>query len=279
MDEILKNFSTELSLKGYSNNTISTYLYTIRELLSFLNMEPAAIKSEDLKRYLVHLKNEKQNDNRSIAKKLNAIKTFLKLYNSELVKEMVLPKIGTKLPIFLTIEETKKLLENASSARDKCIIQLLYASGMRVSELANLNKGDIEKNNIKVRHGKGAKDRVVFVDNSTLELINNYIGTRNGSEEAIFVNKENKRLTPRSIQRIVKEAAAKAEIKKKVTPHVLRHSFATHLLENDADILVIKELLGHSSLSTTQIYTHLTDKHKESVYKKAHPLAKNNEKK
>ena len=183
-----------------------------------------------------------------------------------------LPKLTKDLPVFLNYGEMKRLIEAADSLRDRLIVQMLYASGLRVSELVSLNVDSIEDNRIKVIQGKGGKDRITYIDQSTLELLNKYISSRKIENNALFLNKYGKRINMRSIERLINKLANKADINKKVTPHTLRHSFATHMLQNKANIVVIKDLLGHSNLSTTQIYTNLTDEYKENIYKNSHPL-------
>lgn len=271
--DYFENFRTEINIRGYSKNTLKNYIYTINSFFSFTNKTPAEITETDIKNYLIHLKQGKNAENTTIHRHLNAIKNFFKTNKNNVADNIKLPKTSKKLPRFLTIEETQKLLSSTENPRNRAIIQLLYACGIRVSELINLDKGNIENSNIKIIDGKGAKDRVVYIDEGTRKRINTYLKTRTDNNEALFINTKKERLTQRSVQRIVKHHAEKSRIKKDVTPHTLRHSFATHLLQNDADIMIIKELLGHANLSTTQIYIHVTDKRKESIYKKAHPLS------
>jgi len=161
--------------------------------------------------------------------------------------------------------------------RDKAILELLFSTGLRVSELCALNADiDLKKDEMSVR-GKGDKNRVVFLSDSAKEAIKKYLSARKDMGEALFVSvgknttdKESKRLTPRSIERIVKHYAITAGITKKVTPHIIRHSFATDLLQNGADLRSVQMMLGHSNISTTQIYTHLTDRHLREIHKKFH---------
>ncbi len=274
--DYVENFKAEINLRGYSKNTLKNYTYTIEKFLDFINKDPKEIEESDIKRYLIHIQQGNNATNRTIHRHLNAIKTFFKINKSRVAEEIKLPKTSKRLPKFLTIEDIERLLGSIKNKRDKAIIQILYACGIRISELVNLNREDIEGNNINILNGKGAKDRVVYIDEGTLQKTKTYLKTRKDDNPALFTNNKKERLTQRSIQRLVKQYAIDAGIKKEVTPHKLRHSFATHLLQNDADIMVIKELLGHSNLSTTQIYMHVTSKRKESVYNKAHPLASKN---
>ncbi|MEA1993375.1 MAG: tyrosine-type recombinase/integrase, partial [Euryarchaeota archaeon] len=190
----------------------------------------------------------------------------------KIAEEIDLPKVSKTLPVFLNHGEIRALLNAADNTRDKLIMQMLYAAGLRVSELHKLNIDNIEGMKIYVRLGKGAKDRVVFIDKNTKKLLKRYLKERKNDKKAVILNKNGKRMSQRSMQYIVKKYAKKAQIKKNITPHTLRHTFATHLLQNGADVVVIKDLLGHSDLSTTQIYTHVTNKYKEDTYKNTHPL-------
>ncbi|MBW6462187.1 MAG: tyrosine-type recombinase/integrase [DPANN group archaeon] len=268
-----ENFKTEIKLRGYSHNTLESYVYTIDNFLKFTKKSPQDITETDIKNYLVYLQQGKNATNTTIHRHLNAIKSFFRITKNIVADNIKLPKVSQKLPGFLTIEETQKLLTSIENLRDRAIIQLLYACGMRVSELVDMNRENIEGNNIKIIDGKGSKDRIVYADEGTLKKIKNYLRTRNDNNPAIFINLKKERLTQRSIQRIVKYYSEQCGITKTVTPHTLRHSFATHLLQNDADIMIIKELLGHSNLATTQIYMHVTNKRKENIYTKAHPLS------
>ncbi|NOQ37246.1 tyrosine-type recombinase/integrase [archaeon] len=272
-EEYIDRFRTEINLKGYSKNTLDSYIYTIQRFMKFTKKTPEETTEEDIKRYLVYLQQGTGATGTTIHRHLNAIRSFLRINNSSAAENIDLPKIAKKLPEFLSVEETKKLLSSIENLRDRSIIQLLYACGIRVSELVNLNRENIEENAIKIIRGKGSKDRIVYADKGTLKRIKAYLKTRSDTEKALFVNTKKERLTQRSVQRIVKHYADISGMTKNVTPHTLRHSFATHLLQNDADIMIIKELLGHSNLATTQIYMHVTNKRKESIYNRAHPLS------
>ncbi len=271
---MIEDYLMELELRGQSKNTIRNYSYTISNFLEFTDKSPENINEQDIKRYMIYLKNQKNATNRTIHRHLNALRSFFRYQNIDIADKVQLPKLSKPLPKFLTREEIKSLLEKTDRLRDKCLIRLLYSTGLRVSELVNLNKNDIKTESIHVISGKGAKDRIVFVDPGTQEMINHYISERNDDNEALFLSTHGDRISARTIQWLIKNYSKKAGIEKKVTPHVLRHSFATHMLEGDADIVVIKELLGHSNLATTQIYTHITDERRKKVYDKAHPLSK-----
>jgi len=256
VESALKNLMQKMHLKGYSSHTIKNYEYLIKRLIKFLNGRE--ITEEGIRQFLLSLKEECSSN--TIYTYASCIKNFLEFMNLDI--DIVLPKTKEKLPECLTKAEIERLLNSIENERDLLIIRLLYATGMRVSELLTIEKGDIEENRIKIRKGKGKKERIVYVDNKTIQLLNPYI-RRDG---LIFT------ITARTIQLLVKKYVKKAGITKKVTPHTLRHTFATHLLENGASIEVIRDLLGHASLSTTQIYTHVTDRHKKETYERFHPL-------
>ncbi|RLF93081.1 recombinase XerC [Thermococci archaeon] len=270
----VEDFVMDMSLMGYSENTIKNYKNTVENFFKYINKEYKKVKDEDIKKYMFNLQKEKNLSLKSLYRHLSAIKCFYSTKKMKTADSIKLPKISKNLPVFLNYGEIKALLNSSENLRDRVIMQLLYATGLRVSELCNLNIKDIEEDKIFVHLGKGAKDRVVFIDENTRKLVNKYIKTRKKNGEALIINKDGERISQRSIQSIIKKYAKKAKINKKITPHTLRHTFATHLLQNDADIVVIKDLLGHSNLSTTQIYTHVTNKYKEEVYKKSHPLSK-----
>jgi integrase/recombinase XerC len=225
----------------------------------------------------------------SIARKLSAIRSFYRyLMREELVKASpaattVSPKLDRRLPIFLTVDEAKRLVESPDLSqphgqRDRAILELLYASGMRVSELVNLNLEhlNLAANEIRV-WGKGNKERLVLIGAPAAHALTNYIdnarplllsGKKNN---ALFVNRYGERILVRRIQKIISKYSL--SVNKKIHPHILRHTFATHLLDGGADLKVVQELLGHADLSSTQIYTHVTQSHARRIYLSAHPMA------
>lgn len=272
--EAVQSFITELALRGYSKHTIKAYRITVNRALTFCGKNFKKITTQDLKQFLLHLQREKECSLRTIHRHINALRTFYRLFEMEVADKIQLPKVEKALPTFLNVGEIELLLTSIFNKRDLAIVRLLYASGLRVSELVQLNKDSIEENVIHVKSGKGKKDRVAFVDEGTITLINEYVEERTDDDPALFVNRRGTRLTDRYVEILVKQHAKRAGIKKKVTPHTLRHTFATHLLQNQANIMVIKDLLGHASLSTTQIYTHVTDDYKREIYENSHPLSK-----
>jgi len=232
----------------------------------------------------------------SIARRLSAIRSFFRyLVREEIlpvnpVQETSSPKLDKRLPSFLTAEEVTRLLEAPDSntplgQRDRAFMELLYASGLRVSELVSL---DLEQVNLDTREirvwGKGAKERMVLMGEPAARALTDYLNE--GRHElldkkkssAVFLNYNGGRLSERSVQSILEEYAQKADIGKRVHPHMLRHTFATHLLDGGADLRVVQELLGHASLSSTQVYTHVSKSQAKKVYLSAHPMAKEDEK-
>jgi len=228
----------------------------------------------------------------SIARKLSAVRSLYRyLVREEKISANPLekassPKLDRRLPSFLTVEETVRLLEapdlsTPQGIRDRALLELLYAAGLRVSELENLNleQLNMETNEIRV-WGKGSKERMVLIGAPAASALNNYLahsrpvlmGKR--KMNAIFLNKYGGRLPARRIQKILDRCAQKAGIEKKVHPHVLRHTFATHLLDGGADLRVVQELLGHAQLATTQVYTHVSQSQARKVYQAAHPMAR-----
>ena len=270
--EILEKFTMYLEQKGYSNHTIKNYELTIVRFLSAIKKGIDEITENDLNKFFEILKDSGCTHS-TVYSYLSVLKSFFDFIKNPLKEKVILPKIEKKLPVFLTKEEVFQLFDSITNERDLCIIRLLYASGLRVSEIVKLDRNDIEGTRVLVRSGKGKKDRVAYIDQVTSELISAYLRKRKDNIPALFVNNREERISQRSIQTMVKKYAKRAGIKKNVTPHTLRHTFATHLLQEGADIVTIQTLLGHTNLSTTQIYTHVTDKHTREMYEKAHPLS------
>jgi len=229
---------------------------------------------------------------RSIARKLSAIRSFYRYLVREgkvsvnPLEKASSPKLDRRLPSFLTVEETVRLLEapdrtTPQGLRDRALLELLYASGLRVSELESLNleQLDMETNEIRV-WGKGSKERMVLIGEPAARALDNYLtqgrpallGEKKTS--AVLLNQYGGRLPARRIQKILDKYARKAGIGKKVHPHILRHTFATHLLDGGADLRVVQELLGHAQLATTQIYTHVSQSQARKIYQSAHPMAR-----
>lgn len=258
----MRELINELKLRGYSKETQTAYIKYNKKLLEFSNKKKDEIDLSDVKSYLAHLVSEKEAAPRSVNLARAAILFY---FNDVLGKEfpkIKTPKVKSSLPIVLTKEEVKRLIECAGSEKSRLMMMMLYSSGLRVSELVNLKWGDLERSEkiAWVRGGKGSKDRMIILS----ELIVKSFEHLPKISEYVFPGR-NGPLTTKNIQKIVRLAARNALINKKVTPHTLRHSFATHLLENGTDIRIIQELLGHSNLQTTQIYTHISSEQKKKI--------------
>ena len=269
MVKTLKKLETELRIRGFSDNTIKTYLSNNRLFLEYIKKDPKDINEDDIKNYFSFL-NKNKISNKTLGLKKAALIFFYKEILNKNIINFKTPRAEKKIPEVLTKEEIKALINATKNLKSKLIIKFLYSTGLRVSELINLRLKDlsIDKKEGWVRKGKGSKDRFFKLSDLLIEDLKKYILTLDNKEEFLFPGK-NKTLTPRNIQKIIERATKKADIKKKVSPHKLRHSFATHLLDNGIDIRLIQELLGHSSISTTEIYTHVS---KEQLKKIKSPL-------
>jgi integrase/recombinase XerD len=260
----MKELETELRLRGFSERTVKTYLYVNQKFLDFHQKEVKLIEENDVRKYLAYLISDKKLTNSSIA----LVKAALKYYLDEILKKNIVnfktPKIARKLPQILTKQEVFKLIKSINHQKSKLIVKLLYSSGIRVSECLNLRVDDLEIGNKIgwVRGGKGAKDRMFILSKNICDDLLEFVHGKSGY---IFCGSNGKPLTPRNVQKIVKLASRKAGIMKDITPHKLRHSFATHLLESGTDIRIIQELLGHANLQTTQIYTKVSQEQMRKI--------------
>ncbi|MFX0124788.1 MAG: site-specific tyrosine recombinase/integron integrase [Candidatus Hodarchaeota archaeon] len=283
---LINDFLITLEIeKGYSPKTIREYSYDLKMFERFIYEKPLEeTTTMDLRRFLIYLKRDKNYAARSLHRKICSLKSFFKFLKKEGLitanptETIESPKIPKSLPKTITVEETLKLLTAPDNPRDKAILYMLYGTGMRVSELSNLNieQIDLKDKIIHVVGGKGGKDRIIPLPNGIIKILEDYIKAREGAQDSTFIlNRSGRRLTPRSIQRIVKKYKNAVNFSDKtLTPHTLRHAFATHLLSNAVDIRVIQELLGHASLSTTQLYTHVSLEHLRKSYDLGHPLSK-----
>ena len=281
-----KNFS-EHTLKAYCSDIVSYILW-------LENIDLLQVDFNKLREYL-HFIQRFDYKKTTIARKTASIRTFYKfLFRERYIDtnpalSLSAPKRPKSLPKFLTPEEVEKILNNVkidtpAGFRNRVILELLWATGMRVSELSNLNFGDlnIEENEIKV-FGKGAKERIVLISDRAKDYLIQYINSARkllapgydiseiNDNTPLFINNTGYRLQNKTIRKVINETVEKIELPKKVTPHVFRHSFATKLIENGADLRVVQELLGHAGISNTQIYTHVSMKHMKDVYESAHP--------
>lgn len=261
----VKKLRTELKLKGASELTIRNYSFFVGKLLEKINKAPMEITEDDAKEFLAEMFETKSRN--TIALASSSIRFFFKLLGKTDIK-INLPKKEQKLPNILTKDEVARLIRAANTKKSKLIISILYSTGMRVSEVVNLQRQnlDLENNEGMVKSGKGKKDRLFIINAELCVGLKEYLKDH---EENIYVFSKEEALTPRNIQKIMKKTAFRAGIKKRVTPHTLRHSFATHLLESGVDIRIIQALLGHENLQTTQIYTHVS---REALRKIKNPL-------
>ncbi len=297
MREALEGFSRWLETeKGYSPHTVSGYRHDLLELLTSLPapLPPAEITSGHIRRYVVTLHGH--NSAATVSRKLSALRTFFRYLrrigqiSADPLMGIVGPQVGRSIPVYLTVDETFALLEAPGSQdrhmlRDRAMLEVLYSTGIRVSEMVavDLTDLDLSEQVLRVR-GKGEKERLVPVGGPALDAVENWQGPRRRlltdragrgrpcEMQALFLNGQGGRITSRSVERLVRMYGERIGLSQIVTPHSLRHSYATHLLEMGADLRSVQELLGHATLSTTQRYTHLTLDHLADVYDRAHPL-------
>lgn len=276
-DKILEGFAKYLLVEKKSEHTVKQYCMIVRHMVEFLSKDPEEITLEDVERFKIHLVVDKNYSKNSLYLATKAIKSFLKYLKKDFVQNITSPKRGRKLPVYLSEGEVRNLLDACKdNPRDFAIIITLAHTGLRVSELCNLNIEDVDfyDNVIRVRSGKGDKDRIVVMSDEVAQAIKNYLNSRKiygDGNSALFISRKGHRITPRQVERIIRKYAQIAGIQKKVTPHTLRHTFATTMLKNGADIRFIQALLGHSSISTTEIYTHINRKLLKDVYMKYKP--------
>ena len=294
--EYIEGFKAYLSVeKNFSEHTVSAYCSDILSFILWLDNTSCINADFNKLREYLHFIQRFDYKKTTIARKTAAIRTFYKyLFRERYIESnpalsLSAPKKPKSLPKFLTPDEIEKILNNVkidtpAGFRNRVILELLWATGMRVSELSNLNFGDLnlEENEIKV-FGKGAKERIVLISQRARDYLEQYIShARNliapayntgeiSENTPLFINSTGFRLQNKTIRKAINEVVERIELPKKVTPHVFRHSFATRLIENGADLRVVQELLGHAGISNTQIYTHISMKHMKDVYESAHP--------
>jgi len=284
--EMIEDYLVELEIRNYSKNTIKTYKSIVTNFYKFLINEKNLYNEKrvlrSFKRYIQYLKREKKVSQNYIYLVTVVVKKFFEFGGLRILDDVQTPKRTKSLPKSLNETEVKNLInamdfkecstpsKDLLNIRNKVILALLYSAGLRVSELVSLHCDDVDlgERTIRIR-GKGEKDRIVLFDENTKQLMEEYLEKRTDDSDALFVNRFGNHLTPRYVQMMIKKYAESAGIKKKVTPHILRHSFATHLLKNGVDIRAIQQLLGHSNLSTTQIYTSVDMQTLKNVYDRA----------
>ena len=288
LEEYLKYLKYQ---KNYSQETIDSYEEDLVEFLDFLNkenLELLDVKYDDVRFFLMEL-DEKKNKASTVSRKLSSLRGFYKfLINNKYTENnpftlIKSPKKEKKLPRFFYYNELEEMFDSIDIStplgqRNRLILEVLYASGVRVSELVNIKLKDINDEEIKVL-GKGNKERITRIGDYAKEILELYLSDgykvlNKENSEYLFLNNNGKQLTTRGIRFILDEIIKNTNVKKKISPHMLRHSFATHLLNEGCDILSVQELLGHESLTATAIYTHVTTDRLKDVYFKTHPRAK-----
>jgi len=297
MYALLNSYLEYLSVeKGLAKNTIESYKRDLANFLSFLrknydnNLDVNFVSTTVIISYLLKMQKSGK-ANSSISRACAAIRSFFQfllkenIINKDPTGNLDVPKLEHRLPKVLTIKEVENLLLQPNTAtplgiRDRSILELMYSTGIRASELLSLHIDNVNLEAGFLRCiGKGSKERIIPVSNIALEYLTLYLSDArkqllNGRETKIlFINRQGKAITRQGLWKIIKKYSKKAGISQRVTPHTLRHSFATHLLENGADLRAVQEMLGHADISTTQIYTHLTRNKLKEVYDNTHPRA------
>ncbi len=296
--ELINDYIEHLEVEGgRSAKTAENYKLYLERFIEFTNdVEVAKITTEIIRKYRLWLNRYKNYNEEELATitqsyHLIALRGFLNYLSSRDIlslspEKIILPKVSRKQVTFLHYDEVERLLaqiplDSDTGLRDRAIIELLFSSGLRVSELVNLNRDHVntKRREFMVR-GKGQKDRPVFIGQAAADRVNDYLAVRQDSLPPLFISYSKnavesnsgdyRRLTARSIQRLIAQYARLAGITKHVSPHTMRHSYATDLLMNGADLRSVQSMLGHSNISTTQVYTHVTDEHLREVYEKFH---------
>ncbi len=294
----LEDFKSYILIeKNFSQYTAKAYYADVLAYLIWLGEEECeGVNFSKVREYLHYIQvyNYKKT---TIARKIASLRTFYKYLHREKKVEnnpaenLISPKRPRSLPKFLTTDEIEQILGNINidtpaGFRNRTILELLWASGMRVSELSGLNFGNLNLDNNEITvFGKGAKERIILITDRAKNYLKNYIETARSlvakgytvppftDDSPVFINKTGYRLQTKMIRNVINDIVEKIELPKHVTPHMFRHSFATHLIENGADLRVVQELLGHASISNTQIYTHISMHHMKEVYEETHPRA------
>lgn len=293
----LENFRSYILVeKNFSKHTAKAYCSDILDFLLWLGETPLDNVNFSKVREYLHFIQKFNYKKTTLARKIASLRTFYKYLfrekkvDSNPAMNLNSPKRPKQLPKFLTPYEVEQILNNITidtpaGYRNKAILELLWATGMRVSELSGLNFEDLNLDNNEIRvFGKGSKERIILVTDRAKTYLQRYIDTARplvakgfrvecGEDSPVFINNTGFRLQTRTINNVVHNIVEKIQLPKHVTPHVFRHSFATHLIENGADLRVVQELLGHASISNTQIYTHVSNRHLKEVYNETHPRA------
>ncbi|MFZ5947967.1 MAG: tyrosine-type recombinase/integrase [Stygiobacter sp.] len=291
IQDIVFEMLQELSgVRRASNNTILAYRNDLEQFLSYCNQNNIFniddVNERTIKHFIMHLSQE-NSQKTTISRKLSSLRKLFEysirnnIIDFNPIKKISNPKVKRKLPSIISVDsylEIFKLImqenENFEAKKMMTVFELLYGCALRVSELCSLNIGQIDLKNQSLRVvGKGSKTRIVPIGNKSIEILNNYINSLDNKNynQPLFLNEKGKRIDRFYVYHIVKKYLSKITDIEKKSPHILRHSAATHMLDNEADLLAVKEILGHENLSTTQIYTHVSIERLKSSYKKAHP--------
>lgn len=295
MDKLIERFIHYIAVeRGLSQNTLESYQRDLIGYTNFLSKDGIQDVNRTRRANVIAYLAELQKNGRAtstISRNLASIRAFYSfllrdgLIDGDPTANLESPKIEKRLPHVLSVQDVEVLLNSpdlreSAGLRDKAMLELLYASGIRVSELVSLNIDDVNLNMGFLKcYGKGSKERIIPLGSVALKYLHDYTLRsrhqllRNKEETSLFLNHHGQRLTRQGFWKIIKKYAKQANIKKDITPHTLRHSFATHLLENGADLRSVQEMLGHADISTTQIYTHITKSRLKEVYAKTHPRA------
>lgn len=285
MNENLENYRNYLKYeRAYSDNTVGAYMNDLNKYEEFLKKDILESDTEDLEKYLKYIKNL---ESTTVAHKITSIKSY---FNYNIKRGIVSvnpadkvsrPKLIKHLPEYLTEEEVGKLLDvevkSPYDYRNKTILELLYSSGIRISELVNIKTPNYDSEECLIRiMGKGSKERIVPLGDYAVNIMNDYMNNyrpliNKKHTDYVFINNRGDKISRQFIFKVIKKEALKKGIKKDISPHTLRHTFATHLLKNGADLRIIQELLGHETISTTQIYTHVTNNKLKSDYETYFP--------
>lgn len=291
--QAIKKFKRFLQTeRGLSPNSIYSYTYDLKKFSDFLSRSNKDIFSathDDVQQFLKFEKNKKHNSSRTLARSLAAIRQFYNFISLNVERiENPASRIGTPqvektLPDFLTVREIETLFRSISESdpyelRDKAIFELLYSCGLRITEAVELCVNDLDfENRFITITGKGGKERMVPISEEAIRLIRKYLKHSRSEilsdrlSDYVFISKKGSKLNRKSVWRLLKGYVERTQIRKNITPHTLRHSFATHLLENGADLRSVQELLGHMDISTTQVYTHLARKELQKIHRRFHP--------
>lgn len=269
--KILTQFKQELMVTGYSPRTSKMYLIYVQKLLEQTPKMPSDMDKQDIVSFLATAR-EKNVSNATLSLMHSALKFFFQQHiGKKIIDDIKIPKKAKKLPSVLTVNELKEIFKHTKVGRNRLLLQFIYSTGVRVSEAVKMRVEELDFDNAtaNVKSGKGNKDRVIVLSQKWITFIKKYLNRKKVQSDYVFSKKNGKPLSTDTVERIIRHAAKDAGITKRVTPHVLRHSFATHLLESGENIRKIQILLGHANLSTTSIYTHVS---KEELRKVQSPL-------